>query len=94
MLATEHTLLRTFLNIWREILFPGDLQMMLLRILVQLSVELKLRTRSAPHSTLKQLPVYFHLIIVLIQFDCFDKSVSRKAILFVLTVVYEQCYDE
>ena len=25
MLATEHTLLRIFLNIWRQILFPGDL---------------------------------------------------------------------
>ena len=23
--ATEHTSLRMFLNIWREILFPGDL---------------------------------------------------------------------
>ena len=37
--------------------------MMLLRFLAQLSVELK------------QLPVYFYLITVLIQFDCFDKSV-------------------
>ena len=27
--------------------------------------------RSLPYSTLKQLPVYFYLIIVLIQFDCF-----------------------
>ena len=26
MLATEHTLLRRFLNIWRQILFPRDLQ--------------------------------------------------------------------
>ena len=25
VLATEHTLLRKFLNIWRQILFPGDL---------------------------------------------------------------------
>ena len=25
MLATEHTLLRMFLNIWRKILFPGGL---------------------------------------------------------------------
>ena len=25
VLATEHTLLRMFLNIWRQILFPGDL---------------------------------------------------------------------
>ena len=25
VLATEHTLLYMFLNIWREILFPGDL---------------------------------------------------------------------
>ena len=54
--------------------------MILLRILVQLGVELKMPTRSAHHSTLKQLPVYFYLITVLIQFDCFDKSVcSRKA---------------
>ena len=38
-------------------------------------------TRSAPHSTLKQLPVYFYLITILIQFDCFDKSVcSQKAL--------------
>ena len=54
--------------------------MMLVRILVQLSANLKMPTRSAPHCTLKQLPVYFYLITVLIQFDCFDKSVcSRKA---------------
>ena len=26
LLATDHTLLRMFLNIWRQILFPGDLQ--------------------------------------------------------------------
>ena len=26
---------------------------------------------SAPYSRLKQLPVYFYLITVLIQFDCF-----------------------
>ena len=26
MLATEHTLLRMFLNVWRQILFPGDLR--------------------------------------------------------------------
>ena len=25
LLASEHTLLRMFLNIWRQILFPGDL---------------------------------------------------------------------
>ena len=25
VLATEHTLLRIFLNIWRQIMFPGDL---------------------------------------------------------------------
>ena len=25
VLATEHTLLRMFLNIWHQILFPGDL---------------------------------------------------------------------
>ena len=25
VLSTEHTLLRMFLNIWRQILFPGDL---------------------------------------------------------------------
>ena len=25
VLATEHTLLRMFLNIWRQSLFPGDL---------------------------------------------------------------------
>ena len=25
VLATEHTLLRKFLNIWRQILLPGDL---------------------------------------------------------------------
>ena len=25
VLATEHTLLRMFFNIWRQILFPGDL---------------------------------------------------------------------
>ena len=25
VLAMEHTLLRMFLNIWRQILFPGDL---------------------------------------------------------------------
>ena len=36
VLATEHTLLRMFLNIWRQILFPGDL---LFRISVQLSVK-------------------------------------------------------
>ena len=53
---------------------------MLLRILVQLSVNLKSPTSFVPHSTLKQLSVYFYLITVLIQFDCFDKSVcSRKA---------------
>ena len=45
--------------------------------------------------TLKQLPVNFYLITLLIQFDCFDKSVcSRKIILFALKVVYEHCYDE
>ena len=36
VLATEHTLLRMFLNIWRQILSPGDL---LFRISVQLNVE-------------------------------------------------------
>ena len=25
VLATEHTLLRIFLNIWRQVLLPGDL---------------------------------------------------------------------
>ena len=40
VLATEHTLLRMLLNIWHQILFPGDLQMLLFRISVQLSVEL------------------------------------------------------
>ena len=51
--------------------------------------------RSAPHNTLKQLPVYFYLIAVLIQFDCFDKSLSKIILfVFVLTVVYEHCHDE
>ena len=52
--------------------------MMLLTILVQLSVNLKLSTRSAPHSTLKQLPVYFYLITVLIQFDCFKSQFALE----------------
>ena len=40
MLATEHTLLRIFLNIWRQILFSGGLHDDApYRILVQLSVE-------------------------------------------------------
>ena len=39
MLATEHTLLRMFLNIWGQILFPGDLHDDAFRISVQLSVE-------------------------------------------------------
>ena len=37
VLAAEPTLLRMFLNIWRQILFPGDL---LFRISVQMNVEL------------------------------------------------------
>ena len=52
--------------------------MMLLRIFVQLSKLSKLPTRSATTRTLEQLPVYFYLIIVLIQFDCFDKSVCFR----------------
>ena len=39
VLATEHTLLRMFLNSWRQILFPGDLHDVLFRISVQLNVE-------------------------------------------------------
>ena len=40
VLATEHTFMRIFLNIWHQIWLPADLQTMLLfRISVQLSME-------------------------------------------------------
>ena len=39
MLAMEHTLLRMFLNIWPQTLFPGDLHDAALRICLQQSVE-------------------------------------------------------
>ena len=39
VLTMGHTLLRMFLNIWGQILFPGDLMMMLISISAQLSVE-------------------------------------------------------
>ena len=71
MLATEHTLLRMFLNIWRQILFPGGRMMLLFRISVQLNVEPLIATPS----TLEQLPGYFYLITRQIQSDCFGRSV-------------------
>ena len=39
VLATEHTMLRMFLNIWRHILFLGDLHDAPFRISVQLILE-------------------------------------------------------
>ena len=78
--------------------------MLFFRISVQLSMGPLMQ--SAIPSTLEQLPVYFYLITGRIQLDCFDRSVHSQCALcnkarlkirqafFVLTVVYEQCYDE
>ena len=77
--ATEHTLLRIFLNIWRQILLPGDMHDA--AFLNFCTIE------CGTPSTLEQLPVYFYLITGRIQLE---PKVS-KSILFALAVVYEQC---
>ena len=49
VLATEHTLLRMFLNVWCQILFPGDLHDTALKnfCTVECGTFLKSPTRSA-----------------------------------------------
>ena len=97
VLAAEHTLLRIFSNIWRQILFPGDLRDAALQNFCTIQRE----TFNCPGGLqlpFDQLSVYFYLITGRIQLDCFDRSVYSQCALhnktFVLTVVYEQCYDK
>ena len=72
-------LLRMFLNIWRQILFPGSLYD---RISVQLNAERLIATAASPPArTLEQLQAYFYLITRLIEFDCFNRP------------VYFQCFN-
>ena len=106
LLATEHTLLRMFLNISRQILFPGDLYDAALKNFCTI----KCGTFNCLHGL--QFPAHYRAITSvlylntgLIQLDYFDRSVYShlhyaiklglvsKSILFVSTVVYEQCYE-
>ena len=82
VLATEHTLLRIFLNIWRQILFPGDLH----DTVLQNFCTAEYGTFNYPygrqtHSMLEQLPVSFYLITGRIQLDCFDRPVYSQCAL-------------
>ena len=92
VLAREHSLLRMFLNIWREIWFPEDPHDASLYNFCTI----EFGTFDCPRITR------------CIRLDCFNGSIYSqpvhtmqsdvakisKRILFVLTVVYKQCYDK
>ena len=92
VLATEHSLLRMFfLNIWRQILFPDDPPHASLYNFCTIEFGtfdcprgLQLPARLSNYQcTFTKLQSVFNLILS-----------GSKSILFVLTVVYEQCYDQ
>ena len=68
-----------FLDIWHQVLFPGDLRDATL--LNFCTIESNCLTQSTTLSTLEQLPVYFYLITWRIQLDCFDRSVYSQCAL-------------
>ena len=80
MLTTEHTLLRMFLNIWRQILFLGDLDDDALLNFCRTECGTLNCPPGLQLPAPEQLPLCFYLITGLILLDCFDKSdCSRKA---------------
>ena len=85
MLATEHTLLRMFLNTWRQILFPGDLH------------DAALQNFCTTECGIFNCPRGLELPARLSNYKCPLLLLGNKvvkSILFVLTVVYKQCYKD
>ena len=67
MLATERTLLRMFLNIWRQLLFPRDLHDTALQNFCTIEC-----------GTTQNCAAYFYSITGRIQLDSFDRSVYSQ----------------
>ena len=91
MLATEHSLLRMFLNIWRQILFPEVMHDASLYNFCTI----EFGTFDCPRGL--QLPARlsnYQCIFTKLQGESNLIASVSKSILFFFTVVYEQCYDE